>query len=390
MIFVARVSEPKMFKQVLRSIVCRKEVWSETITEDSGIHESIISQEFNPYFSFFEGLQNTNVLKVLTGLNFLFSKRKPLEEYLINQPNAAFWRFEVFLDTKIKYKVKEYFPEPFNILRTTGHISDFDLADSLNTHDNLKDLDQRTTNPGGRSSSFFYFTADRKYIIKTINQEELKILRNSFGGYFDRVYARDSLISRIHGIFCFKIERASSLYIMLIENVLSECENPVVFDLKGSLLDRERFQETFSNLESMPRNQVMKDLDFLRNVEMLNFSEDSSKKIFEAIEKDTYMLQSFGIMDYSLLLAIDLSSESLPTSKYLFTTSDSLKVYLAIIDFAQTFNYNKRIEKSFKKFKTRRNSREISSVPPVPYRERFLDFVKSITGYKTLDNLEIS
>ena len=333
--------------------------------------------------------QNTNVLKVLTGLNFLFSKRKHLEEYLIKQPNAAFWRFEVFLDTKIKYKVKEYFPEPFNILRTTEHISDFDLADSLSIRDNLKDLDQRTTNPGGRSSSFFYFTADRKYI-KTINQQELKTLRNSFGGYFDRVYARDSLISRIYGIFCFKIERASSLYIMLIENVLSECENPVVFDLKGSLLDRERFQETFSNLQSMPRNLVMKDVDFLRNVEMLNFSEDSSKKIFEAIEKDTYMLQSFGIMDYSLLLAIDLSSESLPTSKYLFTTSDSLKVYLAIIDFAQTFNYNKRIEKSFKKFKTRRNSREISSVPPVPYRERFLDFVKSITSYKRLNNLELS
>ena len=197
------------------------------------------------------------------------------------------------------------------------------------------------------------------------------------------------MISRIYGVFCFKIDGASSLYVVVIENMLSKCENPVVFDLKGSLLNRERFQETFSNLESMPRNQVMKDLDFLRNVRVLNFNEDSSKKIFEAIEKDTYMLQSFGIMDYSLLLAIDFSSESLSTSKYLFTTSDSLKVYLAIIDFAQTFNYNKRIEKSFKKFKTRRSSREISSMPPVPYRERFLDLVKSITGYRRLDNLEI-
>ena len=388
-IFLARVSEPKMFKQVLRSLVCRKKIRFETLTEDSDIYESIISQEFNPYFSFFEGLQNTNVLKVLTGLNFLFSKRKPLEEYLIKQPNAAFWNFEVLLESKIKYKVKEYFPEPFNILRTTEGISDFDLADSLSIRDNLQDLDQRTTNPGGRSSSFFYFTADKKYIIKTINQQELKTLKNSFGGYFDRVYARDSLISRIQGIFRFKIDRASSLYIILIENTLSGCENPVVFDLKGCSLNRERFQETFSNLESMPRNQVMKDLDFLRNVRVLNFSEDSSKKIFEAIEKDTYMLQSFGIMDYSLLLAIDFSSESLSTSKYLFTTSDSLKVYLAIIDFAQNFNCKKKIENSFKKLFFRRSSRGFSTVPPVPYRERFLDFVKSITGYKRLDNLEI-
>jgi len=141
MVFVARVSEPKMFKQVLRSVVCRRDARSETLTEDSNIYESIISQEFNPYFSFFEGLQNTNVLKVLTGLNFLFSKRKPLEEYLIKQPNAAFWRLEVFLDTKIKYKVKEYFPEPFNILRTTEGISDFDLVASLSIRDNLQDLD---------------------------------------------------------------------------------------------------------------------------------------------------------------------------------------------------------------------------------------------------------
>ena len=176
-IFVARVSEPKMLRQVARCIVCRRDAQSEALTEDSEILESIIDQDFNPYFSFFESLLTSNVLKVLAGLSFLFSKRKPLEEYLIKHPNVAFWRFGVFLDSKVKYKVKEYFPEPFNILRTTEGISDFDLAASLNIKDNLKDLDQRTTNPGGRSSSFFYFTADKKYIIKTINQQELKILR---------------------------------------------------------------------------------------------------------------------------------------------------------------------------------------------------------------------
>eukprot|EP00361_Fabrea_salina_P002688 CAMPEP_0202428434 /NCGR_PEP_ID=MMETSP1345-20130828/2451_1 /ASSEMBLY_ACC=CAM_ASM_000843 /TAXON_ID=342563 /ORGANISM="Fabrea Fabrea salina" /LENGTH=56 /DNA_ID=CAMNT_0049039425 /DNA_START=634 /DNA_END=801 /DNA_ORIENTATION=+ len=56
MIFVARVSEPKMLRQVVRSIVCRRDAQSEALTEDSEILESIIDQDFNPYFSFFESL----------------------------------------------------------------------------------------------------------------------------------------------------------------------------------------------------------------------------------------------------------------------------------------------------------------------------------------------
>jgi len=390
-VFTARVSEPRMFKQVWKSMyACKKSSLPEQTEsfEDSTAFESLIEEEFNPYFSFFESLLVNNVLKILLGINFLFSNRKPFEEYLIKHPNAALWKFRVTFETEIKYKVKEYFPEPFKILRRTEGISDSDLADSLTVRDNLESLDQRTSNPGGRSGSFFYFTADKKYILKTITFQELRILRNSFGGYFDRIYSQESLICRMYGIFEFKVDQGDKFYVVLMENVLSHCENPIIFDLKGSLLDRQKFQETFSSLQCMPKNQVMKDLDFLNNIEKLNFTENSSTKILEILKKDTYTLQNLEIMDYSLLLAIDLSDSTSSHSNYLFTTTDCLKVYLAIIDFTQTFTYNKRLERSLKKFRSRKTL-EISSVPPVPYRERFLEFAKSIIGYKKLETLDI-
>lgn len=382
-IFLARGCEPKMLKQVWKSINFRKNSKKESF-ERSTLFESLLPEEaFNPYLLLFESLLLNKVSKILLGLNFLFTNRKSFENYLIKQPEAAYWKFEIHTQTKIRYKVKEYFPEPFEILRAIENISSSDLIDSLEVSSNLKDLGQRTHNPGGRSGSFFYFTADKKYILKTITCTEMRVLKTLFKSYFDRAYSQSSLIARIYGMFKFKLKGASTLYIILMENVLSECTNPVIFDLKGSSFDREKFEESFESIEVMPRNTVMKDLDFFKTIKTLSL-EEHSKEIFEAIEKDTFMLQNFGIMDYSLLVGIEFSQVP-GNSKYLFY-SDDMKVYLAIIDYTQVFNYNKKLESSIKRIKSKSGSLAISSVSPIPYRERFLSLTKRIVGYEEIDD----
>mgnify|MGYP000430441163 CR=1 FL=1 len=54
----------------------------------------------------------------------------------------------------------------------------------------------------GKSGSFFFFSADQKFIVKTMFNEEMKIFMENLDKYFMHLEKNpDSLISRIYGIF---------------------------------------------------------------------------------------------------------------------------------------------------------------------------------------------
>jgi 1-phosphatidylinositol-4-phosphate 5-kinase len=54
----------------------------------------------------------------------------------------------------------------------------------------------------GKSGSFFFFSHDRKFIIKTMFQEELDIMMHNLEDYFTHVKKNPySLIARIYGVF---------------------------------------------------------------------------------------------------------------------------------------------------------------------------------------------
>ena len=66
--------------------------------------------------------------------------------------------------------------------------------------------------------------------------------------------------------------------------------------------------------------------------------------------------------------------------EYLFPSLKASNLYiLAIIDFLQIYNMQKSFETKFKKIKTDEN--KISSIPPVPYKNRFITFIKDITNH---------
>ena len=94
----------------------------------------------------------------------------------------------------------------------------------------------------GRSGSFFFFSHDHKFIIKTMTKGELDL--------FLRILPRlsehhkkvpRSLLAKILGVFTVKMSKVDPVHIMLMENVM-RLKNPkrlnYVFDLKGSLVDR--------------------------------------------------------------------------------------------------------------------------------------------------------
>ena len=94
----------------------------------------------------------------------------------------------------------------------------------------------------GKSGSFFFFSHDKKFIIKTMTDGELKLLLRilpNLSEHYKNV--PDSLLAKKFGVFTVKRRGVQAIHIMLMENTLrlkKPSQLKYVFDLKGSLVDR--------------------------------------------------------------------------------------------------------------------------------------------------------
>ena len=127
----------------------------------------------------------------------------------------------------------------------------------------------------GRSGSFFFFSHDRKFIIKTMTSTELKLFLGFLPYYIEHLKKNpNSLLGKILGVFTIKAEKIHEVHVMVMENTLriKETNNlKYVFDLKGSTVDRSVTGQTFPST-------TLKDCNFLiaaKNIKdftKLNFS----------------------------------------------------------------------------------------------------------------------
>lgn len=93
----------------------------------------------------------------------------------------------------------------------------------------------------GRSGSFFFFSHDDKFIIKTIPAHEKKMFLDVIDDYIVHIRSNpDSLLARIYGIFTIKTKYYSPVDIIIIKNAASGKQSLMKyhFDLKGSLVSR--------------------------------------------------------------------------------------------------------------------------------------------------------
>ena len=115
----------------------------------------------------------------------------------------------------------------------------------------------------------------------------------------------DSLLSKIFGVFTVKTRATSSVHLMLMENVL-QIKNPeglrYIFDLKGSLVDRKVKGKT-------KPSTTLKDVNYLMataaSPNFISLEEPRLKNLAQIVRKDVRFLSDLGLMDYSLLLAIE-------------------------------------------------------------------------------------
>jgi 1-phosphatidylinositol-4-phosphate 5-kinase len=154
----------------------------------------------------------------------------------------------------------------------------------------------------GKSGSFFYFSRDYKYIIKTIHHAEHKLLRKILRHYYQHVKDNpNTLLSQFYGLHRVKVPYGRKIHFVVMNNLFPPHRDiHHTFDLKGSTIGR-NFQE--EDLDKNPR-ATLKDLNWLRRNMHLELGPEKKRRFLEQMHRDVELMQKLKIMDYSLLVGI--------------------------------------------------------------------------------------
>ncbi|CAG7927039.1 unnamed protein product [Penicillium olsonii] len=204
---------------------------------------------------------------------------------------------ELIPSAKYDFKFKDYAPWVFRHLRAKFRLDPADYLMSLTSKYILSELGSP-----GKSGSFFYFSRDYKYIIKTIHHSEHKLLRKILPEYYRHVENNpNTLISQFYGLHRVKMAYGRKIHFVVMNNLFPPHRDiHQTFDLKGSTIGRD-LQE--SDLERNPR-ATMKDLNWVRRNRHLECGPTKRDFFIEQLKRDVVLLQKLKIMDYSLLVGI--------------------------------------------------------------------------------------
>jgi len=202
------------------------------------------------------------------------------------------------------FKLKIYAPYGFKYLRKCFKIDEMEFVNSLG-HEELNEV----SNPGA-SGSVFYKTYDDKFILKTVQHQEAEFLRTLLPGYTLSLFQKNmvTFLPKIYGLFCYqKLELASMLSdktnirVIIMNNILpSDVPIHEKYDLKGSSYKRKA-----SESERAKSSPTFKDNDFVEiHPGGITLDERTYEWLTSNMDRDCQILESFEIMDYSLLLAI--------------------------------------------------------------------------------------
>lgn len=285
-----------------------------------------------------------------------------------------------------EFKFKTYAPIAFRHFRALFGIKTDDYLLSVgSTQNQLREL----TNPGA-SGSVFYLTHDDQFIIKTVQPKEAEFLLKLLPQYYMNLRQNPkTLLPKFFGQYCY-ICGGKNIRLIIMNNLLpSTIKMHQKYDLKGSTYKRKA-----SAYERSKSSPTFKDLDFMEHHED-GFTLEPA--IYEALMKtiaaDLRVLESFKIMDFSLLVGVhnlDLANESPPPIEPVNIETlketdswgaipakngkgENLLLFMGIIDILQSYRFKKKLEHTFKSMIHDGDS--ISVHKPSYYCKRFQEFM---------------
>ncbi|XP_053501713.1 phosphatidylinositol-4-phosphate 5-kinase, type I, beta a isoform X3 [Ictalurus furcatus] len=281
------------------------------------------------------------------------------------------------------FRFKIYAPLAFRYFRELFGIKPDDYLYSM-CNEPLIEL----SNPGA-SSSWFYVTSDDEFIIKTVQHKEAEFLQKLLPGYYMNLNQNPrTLLPKFYGLYCVQCGGVN-IRLVVMNNVLPRSVNMhYKYDLKGSTYKRRA-----SRKERTKSSPTFKDLDFQdMHSDGLYFDTDTYNALMKTLQRDCRVLESFKIMDYSLLLGIHVldirlrdrggrgDSKRQGGQKVLYSTAlesiqgggiaveprpnpndddtmggipakhkdEKLLIFLGIIDILQSYRFIKKVEHSWK------------------------------------------
>lgn len=213
---------------------------------------------------------------------------------------------------------------------------------------------------GGKSNEFLFETSDRKFILKIINSSEKNCLLDMVENYCRRLYeCPQSKLVRIFGLYTLNKEKINFI---IMENVTPNRESMVVFDIKGSKLNRK-----VEVINKKIKGKVLKDLNFKE----MRLKIITARDVLEILRKDFELLKGFGVMDYSLLIGIPYDELKEGNNVILSNT-----VKIAVIDLLQRYNFEKKYEKGVKSIVFKKE--DVSALSPSLYFDRLSEDLSMI------------
>ncbi|XP_034457847.1 phosphatidylinositol-4-phosphate 5-kinase, type I, beta a isoform X1 [Hippoglossus hippoglossus] len=312
------------------------------------------------------------------------------------------------------FRLKTYAPLAFRYFRELFGIKPDDYLYSI-----CKEPLIELTNPGA-SSSWFYLTSDDEFIIKTVQHKEAEFLQKLLPGYYMNLNQNQrTLLPKFYGLYCIQCGGVT-VRMVVMNNVLPRAmKMHYKYDLKGS-----SYKRRASRKERVKTSPTFKDLDFQEMHEGLHFDPDTYNALMKTLQRDCRVLESFKIMDYSLLLGIHVLDRKPVTrgsrcdsrrgQKVLYSTAlesiqgnvrdpepvaadddtlggipakhkdENLLIFLGIIDILQSYRFIKKVEHSWKSLV--HDGDTVSVHRPCFYADRYLKFMGS-TVFKKIHPL---
>lgn len=323
------------------------------------------------------------------------------------------------------FRFKTYAPVAFRYFRELFGIRPDDYLYSL-CNEPLIEL----SNPGA-SGSVFYLTKDDEFIIKTVMHKEAEFLQKLLPGYYMNLNQNPrTLLPKFFGLYCVQ-SGGKNIRVVVMNNVLPRVVRMhLKYDLKGSTYKRRA-----SKKEREKARPTFKDLDFMQDLQDgLMLDQDMYNALVKTLQRDCLVLESFKIMDYSLLLGVHNmdqaererqmegsqgdSDEKRPVAqKALYSTAmesiqggaacggsidtddtmggipavngrgERLLLYIGIIDILQSYRLIKKLEHTWKALV--HDGDTVSVHRPGFYADRFLKFMSN-TVFKKSSSLKSS
>ncbi|XP_053148642.1 phosphatidylinositol 4-phosphate 5-kinase type-1 gamma isoform X3 [Hemicordylus capensis] len=317
------------------------------------------------------------------------------------------------------FRFKTYAPVAFRYFRELFGIRPDDYLYSL-CNEPLIEL----SNPGA-SGSLFYVTSDDEFIIKTVMHKEAEFLQKLLPGYYMNLNQNPrTLLPKFYGLYCVQ-SGGKNIRVVVMNNILPRVvKMHLKYDLKGSTYKRRA-----SKKEKEKSSPTYKDLDFMQDMpEGILLDTDTFSALVKTLQRDCLVLESFKIMDYSLLLGVhnidqlereqqtggaqSASDEKRPVGqKALYSTAmesiqggaargesidtddtmggipaingkgEHLLLHVGIIDILQSYRFIKKLEHTWKALV--HDGDTVSVHRPSFYAERFFKFMTNTVFRKS-------